>query len=111
MTARPQRFRLGSMRHSVSIMTPTETLDDAGQPVVTWTSFLANEPAEWIPTGGIEVMRGRQLELGTKGIFRVRYRQGYTTQMKVVHDGTSYGITYINNVEGQKRYLELMVAT
>lgn len=111
MTARPSRFRVGSMRHYVTIRQPTETLDDAGQPVVTWSNFLANEPAEFVPTGGIETMRGRQLEAGTKAIFRVRYREGYTTQMKVVHDGTSYGITYINPVEGQKRYLELMVAS
>lgn len=52
-------------------------------------------------------MRGRQLSAGTRAIFRVRYRAGYTPQMKVVYNGTSYGITYVNE-DGYRRYTELV---
>lgn len=108
MTARPSSFRLGSMRQRCTIQQVTETLDDAGQPVVTWTDFLTNEPCQFIPTGGNESMRGRQLEAGTKAIFRVRYRVGYVPEMRIQYDGTNYGITYINQVDGLRRYIELV---
>lgn len=104
------RTRPGAKRHRVTIQTQTETQDDTGQPVVAWSTFYANEPAEFIPTGGIESMRGKQLEAGTKGIFKVNYRTGYTTQMRVVHNGVNYGITHVNPVEGLRREIELMVS-
>lgn len=109
-TYRSRKLRVGAMRHRVSIQQPTETLDDYGQPVVTWTNWITNEPAEYCPVGGTESMRGDQLEANVRAKFIVRYRDGYTTQMKVVHNGTRYGILYVNEVEGGRRYIELMVA-
>ena len=53
-------------------------------------------------------MRGRQLEAGTKAIFRVRYRPGYTPEMRIQYDGNNYGITYVNQVDGLRRYIELV---
>jgi SPP1 family predicted phage head-tail adaptor len=98
------------MRHRVTIQQPTEVQDEYGQPIVTWNNWIASEPAEFKPTGGTESMRGEQLEANVKGIFRVRYRSGYTTQMKVIYNGTSYGILYVNPVDGGRRYIDLMVA-
>ena len=54
-------------------------------------------------------MRGRHLEASIVGMFLVRKRPGYTTKMQVVHNGSEYGITYVNAVDGLDRYLELMV--
>jgi hypothetical protein len=56
-------------------------------------------------------MRGRQLEAGTKGIFTVNYREGYTTQMRIVHDDVNYGIAYVNAINGLRREIEIMVKT
>jgi SPP1 family predicted phage head-tail adaptor len=53
-------------------------------------------------------MRGRQLEAGTRAVFRVRYRSGYNTQMQVVYEGENYGITHINQVDGLRRYIDLI---
>lgn len=109
-TFRSRKLRVGAMRHRVSIQQPTETQDDYGQPIVTWTNFVTNEPAEFMPVAGNESLRGGQVEANIRAKFVVRYRDGYTTQMKVVHNGTSYGILYVNEVEGGRRYIELMVA-
>ena len=98
-------------RHRITVQAPTETQDATGQPVVTWTNFRTNEPAEFKPTGGMESMRSKQLEAGTKGIFRVNYREGYTVQMRIVHNGENYGITYVNPVDGLRREIDLMVKT
>ena len=103
--------KTGAMRYRIDVKEQVETLDDTGEPVVTWVDFLVEEPAEFIPTGGLESYRGKQLEAGTKAIFRVRYREGYTTQMSFIFDGTRYGITHINPVDGMRRYLDLLVAT
>jgi SPP1 family predicted phage head-tail adaptor len=111
MAGRPEAFRLGSMRQRCTIQQPTETVDDAGQPVVSWSDFLVNEPCQFIPVSGNETMRGRQLEVGTKAIFRVRYRAGYRPDMRISYGGEYYGITYVNQVDGLRRYLELMVVT
>lgn len=96
-------------RHRITFQTPTETQDATGQPVVTWSTFRANEPADFQPTGGTETMRGRQLEAGTKGVFIVNYRDGYTDQMRIVHNGTHYGISYVGGVDGLRHEIEIMV--
>ncbi len=109
MTFRNRQLRLGAMRHRVTIQQPTEEQDETGQPIVTWSNWITGEPAEFKPTGGTESMRGEQLEANVKGIFRVRWRNGYTHQMRVVHSGVNYGILYVNPVEGGRRYIDLMV--
>jgi SPP1 family predicted phage head-tail adaptor len=96
-------------RHRITFQQPTETQDGTGQPVVTWSNFRTNEPADFTPTGGVESMRGKQLEAGTKGIFTVNYRTGYTTKMQIVHDGVSYGISHVQPVDGLRREIEIMV--
>jgi SPP1 family predicted phage head-tail adaptor len=98
-------------RHRITFQTPVESQDATGQPVVTWQNFRTNEPADFQPTGGTEVMRGRQLEAGTKGIFTVNYREGYTGQMQIVHNGIDYGIIYVGAVDGLRREIEIMVRT
>jgi SPP1 family predicted phage head-tail adaptor len=98
-------------RHRVTIQAPTETLDATGQPVVTWTDVWTDEPAEFKPMGGVESMRGKQYEAGTKGVFRVNYRDSYTVQMRVVHNSVNYGITNVNQVDGLRREIDLVVKT
>lgn len=109
-TFRPRNLRVGAMRYPITIKQPVETLDDYGEPIVTWSTYLADEPASFEPTGGIESMRGRQLEAGIQGVFTVRFRDGYSTQMKITHNSQDYGIKYIHAVDGGRRYLELFVA-
>lgn len=99
----------GKKRHRVTVETPTETLDDAGEPIVTWSTFFLDEPAEFYATGGSESIRGRQIESGIRGIFKVHYRSGYTTKMRILHRGTYYGIAYLNEIDGVQREIEIMV--
>lgn len=107
---RPNRFRVGAMRHRCTIQTAVTTVDGHGQPVVSWVNYVVDEPCEYNPTSGIETMRGRQLEAGTRAVFVVRYRSGYNTQMSLVFEGERFGITAINRVDGLKKYLEIVCA-
>lgn len=108
---KPKRSQIGQLRHRITFKTPTATQDASGQPSITWENFRVNEPAQYTPMAGIESMRGRQLEAGIKGVFRINYRPGYTTQMKIVHEGVEYGITAINQVDGLRREMEVMVSS
>jgi len=108
MTYRPARkFRVGEMRHRITIKTETTSQDEAGQPVVTLSTWLAGEPAKFEPTSGGEGARGRQVEAGISAIFTVRYRDGYTPQMAVEIGGDRYWVVYVKPVQGMDRYREL----
>jgi len=111
MSGRPRDLKVGAMRPRCTIQQPTEAVDSAGQPVVSWTNYVVDEPCDFMPTGGTESMRGRQLEAATKAIFRVRYRSGYQPEMRIVFNSTNYGITYVNQVDGLRRYIELVCVT
>jgi len=112
---RPRGFHTARLTDRVWIQEAVETQDDTGQPVVSWKTFLSREPAEFIPTGGQETLRGKQLEAGTRAIFVVRAKHGYNEQMSVLVKTKCgeqrYGITYINPVGGGNRYLELVCKT
>jgi SPP1 family predicted phage head-tail adaptor len=108
MTYRPGRgFRVGEMRHRITVKTEATTQDGAGQPVVTLTNWLVDEPAKFEPTSGGEGARGRQVEAGISAIFTVRYRDGYTPQMAIVIGGETYWIVYVKPVAGMDVYREL----
>lgn len=111
MSGRPRDLKVGAMRQRCTVQQVTETQDASGQPVVTWSNYVVDEPCQFIPTGGTETMRGRQLEAATKAIFRVRFRSGYQPEMRVVYGSTNYGITYVNQVDGLRRYIELVCVT
>ncbi len=60
MSGRPNRIKTSAFRQRCTIQQPTETQDAAGQPVVTWSDFLKDEPCQFVPSGGTENMRGRR---------------------------------------------------
>jgi SPP1 family predicted phage head-tail adaptor len=107
---RPKNQRTGALRHRCTIQQTTETQDSSGQPIVSWSPYVVDEPCQFTPTAGIESMRGRQLEAGTRAVFRVRYRSGYTVQMRVVYQGETYGITAVNMVDGLRNYIDIICA-
>jgi SPP1 family predicted phage head-tail adaptor len=111
MSGRNNRIKTSAFRQRCNIEQVTETQDGYGQPIVTWSDFLVNEPCQFIPQSGTENMRGRELEASIAAVFRVRKRPGYNVKMRVKFNNEFYGIKYINPVEGLDRYLELMVSS
>jgi SPP1 family predicted phage head-tail adaptor len=95
------------MRHRITVSVETTTQDGAGQPVVTLSTWLNEEPAKFEPTTGGEGSRGRQVEAGISAIFTVRYRDGYTPEMAIDFDGQRFWIVYVKAVQGMDRYREL----
>ena len=94
------------MRERITVQQATVD-DSTGEPSRTWTDWLTNEPAAYMPTAGGETIRGRQLSAEISAVFTVRYRAGYSPQMRVVHNGQTYGVVYVKPVDGGRRFLEL----
>lgn len=111
MSGRHNRIKTSAFRQRCNIEQVTETQDGYGQPIVTWSDFLVDEPCQFIPQGGNETMRGRELEASVRAIFRVRRRNGYNVKMRVKFNNEYYGIEFINPVEGLERYYELLVSS
>ena len=100
-------FRVGAMRHRITVQNYTETQDGAGQKIPTWADLLTDEPARFYDVGGGTSYRGQQLQENVVAIFEVRYRTGYDTTQKVIFDSQEYGITRVSRVDGGNRYLAL----
>lgn len=107
MTWRPRGLRVGAMRERINVQQLELSISDAGDKTEVWTTLFANEPASFEQVSGGETLRGRQVEAGVNALFTVRYRSGYLPTQRVVHAGVTYGIVFVRQVEGGKRYIEL----
>lgn len=94
-------------RHRITVQSVVSTLDSSRQPVYTYATRFANEPAAFRQVSGGEKIRGRQIEAGTNAIFEVNYRDGYMVTDRVLFQGTYYGIVRIDYPEGVNRYAVL----
>jgi len=104
---RPEAFHIGQMRDTINIQQATETVDDFGQTIRTWTNRYYQLPAKWMPVAGTETIRGRSVEAGIKTIFVIRHIGSIDPEMQVVHSSGTYGIGYVKQIEGRQRYIEL----
>jgi SPP1 family predicted phage head-tail adaptor len=94
-------------RHRITVQSVVSTLDSSRQPVYTYTTRYANEPAAFKQVSGGERVRGRQIEAGVTAIFEVNYRSGYQVTDRVLFQGTYYGIVRIDQPEGVNRFTVL----
>ena len=100
--------KIGDMRHRIDIETPTETQDDAGQPIVEWVARQVFVPANVVELNGTESMRGRQLQAGVQAIFTIWKDDAIDNTHRIVFAGKNYGILYVNTVDGARPFLELL---
>jgi SPP1 family predicted phage head-tail adaptor len=98
---------MADRRHRVLIQQATTALDAAGQPIVTWSTRYASEPAKFEQVSGGSRLRGRQVEADVEAVFTVNYRNGYELTDRVSFQGMYYGIRRIHIPDGVKRFAEL----
>jgi len=107
-SGRPRAFSVGAMRDRVDIQQATESVDDIGQTIRTWSTLLYREPCNWTQVSGGEFVRGKQIEAQIRAIGIVKYRANtYTPEMRVVVDGVAFGIVHVLPVEGLRKYIQL----
>ena len=69
-------------------------------------STLATVWARFIPVGGDETFRGRQITATVDAVYEIRYKAGVVAQMQAVEGSDVYEIKTVN-VHGRKEIMEL----
>ena len=75
----------GRLRHRVTIQERVTVQDPNGDPVVTWTDWATNVPAEILPVSGREFLAGQGITAQVTVKIRIRWRRGLKPTMRFVH--------------------------
>lgn len=98
-------MRAGKLDRSIKIQAFTSTVDDYGTPVEAWTD-VAEVRAQIIEASTEEYQRAYGEGGNTSIIFRTRWRDGITTDQRVVYDGRNLNIRETKEI-GRRKGLEL----
>lgn len=100
-------MRAGTLRHRVTIEQPVVAQDEHGQPIETWATFRKRVPAQVEGVSGSEGARGEQVLPTVTDLVRLRYLDGVTPRMRVVHDTRVLNIEQAIDPSGHRRELHL----
>ncbi len=100
-------MRTGHLDQRITIEALQGTLDDYGQPVNEWGTFLSTWAAVE-PLQGREYLAAQAAVSEVTARIRMRFRPWMTAQDRVIHEGTTYGIESVIDVRSDHRELVLM---
>ena len=98
-------MRAGALRHRIDVLTPTSTIGDSGEEVVTWSTLYGGVPACYESVGGNETSWGRQVQSTASAIFGVRYLSEITTECRVRWADRTFEIVRVDDIKGVMRRL------
>ena len=99
------------LRHRITIQSQVHTQDPTtGEDLVTWTTFLADEPAEVVPLSGREFIQSAAAQAAVDTRMTIRWRSGVEPTMRVVFDGNNYQISAVLPDPSNRRWLTIMAA-
>jgi head-tail adaptor len=101
-------MQAGRLRHRITIERDAGTADAAGQVIASWQTWLANEPAEVIETGGAEKLRGFTIDATASHVVRLRYRDGLHERLRCRWGARILGIVNARDIDGRGREAWLM---
>ena len=84
-------MRSGRLRHRVTIQTQTKTQDSTGSVIPSWSEF-AEVWASIEPISGREFFSASQVQSSVSTRIRIRFCDGVTPKMRVVHGSDYYDI-------------------
>lgn len=84
-------MRAGDMRHQVTIEQRSTTQDAAGEPSLTWSTYVTRRAAV-DRAAGREVWASAQRQGRVPVVFRLRYLSGVTPAMRIVWGGRVHNI-------------------
>lgn len=100
-------MKAGQLDQRVTVERFTSTEDELGQPIETWaplfTCWAAVEPLT-----GREYLAAQAAVSEVTARIRMRFRPWMTSQDRVIHNGTTYGIESVIDVRSGNRELVLM---
>lgn len=97
-----------SLRHKVSIQSPGEPSSDSeGNVVKSWVT-ICQPYADIRHSSGLESVRSDSVTSTVKASIRIRYRDGITAGMRVVHGTLVYNINAVLPDLQQRLYVDLV---
>jgi len=98
----------GKLRHRVAILQKQTTIDPDGYPIETWEP-LYSAWAKVEPISGREYYQAAAVQAQHQVRFTMRYRKDITPAMRLRWDGEDYEIKAVIDLEGRRRWLQIMV--
>jgi SPP1 family predicted phage head-tail adaptor len=100
-------MQAGKLRHRITIQSPTETRDDHGQAIKTWSTF-ATVNGSIVPESSREFWSAKQTQADITHLFSIRYLPGVTSRMRIAYGSRVFQIGGVINVG--ERNVELHLA-
>ena len=100
-------MKAGALDQRIVIERLVEGYDELGQPINDWLPIVTTW-AHVEPLTGREFIAAQAAVSEITARVRLRYRPGITTADRIVHDGTTYGVTSVADVHSSRRELVLM---
>jgi len=104
----PIRYTASNLNTAGTFYLPTRTTNADMEEVETLTE-VHRLRGEFLPSPGRERMRAEQIDAEPRAMFVMRYRSWVTTNHVVDIRGEIYEIHSIVDVDGRRRYLELIL--
>lgn len=98
----------GKLDQRVTLQELQGGVDELGQPLPDTWADVATLWAAVEPLQGREYIAAGAMVSAVETRIRLRYRQGVTSAMRVVHGATVYGIQSVIHIRSNRRELQLM---
>jgi len=102
---------IGKLNQRITIQRAVKTDDGGGGFNFSWQSVV-NNPSVYAaiqPLSAGESFQFSKLEFKASHRIIIRYREDITTEMKIVSGDKSYTIKAVQDIQGLKNYLEIIV--
>lgn len=104
-------IRAGQLRHSVEIQRRHTATDAEASASEDWITVFGGVAASIEPLSGRELYAAQQHHSEVTVRIRLRWRDGITPDMRVVHRGVAYGVLYPINPQLKNHELQLLCST
>jgi SPP1 family predicted phage head-tail adaptor len=106
-----ERLTAGELDREITIETPTKGRHSTHKnPILTWNPFAESVRAKRMPEGGREFFQASQVNAEMTDLWKIRYRPGLSTEMRLVEAGQVYEIVGIDD-ESLGRKIGILVST
>ncbi len=102
-------MKAGALDQRVTLQTLSGGVDELGQPLPDTWADVAQLWAAVEPLQGREYIAAGAMVSSVEARIRLRYRQGVTSAMRVIHGQDVYGIQAVIHIRSNRCELQLMV--
>lgn len=105
-------MRSGALKQRITVqrkVTGSPQEDPEGEVDESWQDYLTGVSAEWVGLSGSALFAAQQHHSDVRGVWRVRWRDGITARMRIVHNSLNYDILWVPPVDrsGRKWQMDL----